>query len=124
VTVSPVKNPTINGKNLFTGQTGVGLTPTLSWTAPDVGTPNAYVVTVYLLTNNNGATESTQVNRVFLPGSVTTTMLPASLLLTGQAYAFLISAYVDSSYDPTTAPWVNHKFPYGLSQSISGVVTP
>jgi hypothetical protein len=124
VTVSPVKNPTINGKNLFTGQTGVGLAPTLSWTAPDVGTPNAYVVTVYLLNNNNGATQSTQVNRLFLPGSVTTTTLPAGLLLTGQAYAFLISAYVDSSYDPTTAPWVNHKFPYGLSQSISGVVTP
>jgi hypothetical protein len=44
----PMTNPQINGQSLFTDQKSVGLTPTISWTAPaGPVTPNTYLVTIY-----------------------------------------------------------------------------
>ncbi|MDR3669558.1 MAG: hypothetical protein P4L36_01870 [Holophaga sp.] len=125
VMVSPVINPTINGNSLFTPQQGVGLTPTLSWTAPARGVPTAYLVTPFQLSNVGGITYSNQLAaRLFLPGTMTSVTLPADILQAGNAYYFLITAFKDDNFHPMTAPWANHMFPYGMSESVSCVVTP
>jgi hypothetical protein len=122
--VSPVKSPTINGNNLFNNQTGVTLTPTLAWTAPDKGTPQAYIVYIYKLTNASGITDGERVGRLYLPGTMTSVQLPAGILETGQAYCVQIRAYAQSGYDPTTAPFKSGRFPYGYAEQISNVFQP
>jgi hypothetical protein len=121
--LGPVKNPTINTSSLFPDQASATATPTIAWDAPDLGNPNAYMVTIYQLDESLGTTLCTQQSRLFLPGTMTSVTLPSGILVPTMSYAILITAYVDSSYDPTTAPWAAHKFPYGMSESLSGVIT-
>src|SRR6185369_13745903 len=44
--VGPVASPRINGQSLFAPPSHVGITPTIDWTAPAVGTPSFYTVTL------------------------------------------------------------------------------
>jgi hypothetical protein len=122
--VSPVTSPKINGSSLFQNQTGVGRTPTLSWTAPSFGSPNLYIITINQLVNSGGATQSGQLCRLFLPGTMTSVTVPAGILQDGNTYTFLITAYVDGGYDLAAAPWGNLMFPYGYAQCMSNWVTP
>jgi hypothetical protein len=50
--------------------------------------------------------------------------VPAGILQDGNAYTFLIAAYVDGGYDLAMAPWGNLRFPYGYSRTLSNWVTP
>jgi hypothetical protein len=79
---------------------------------------------VYQLGAQGTATTSHLAARLILPGSMTSVTLPAGILASGNAYYFVIIATKDGSYDPTTAPFAARKFPYGVSQTISGMVTP
>src|SRR5207302_258541 len=44
--ITPPLNPLIQGANAFAEQTGVTLTPTISWSAPTTGTPTFYSVLI------------------------------------------------------------------------------
>jgi hypothetical protein len=125
--VSPVKSPIINGVSpLVLPQTVAGLTPSIAWTAPDLpspGTPDEYEVLVYQVGADAGLTTATQVARLYLPGTQTSLVLPSGILAHGQTYVFLIRSYVDSTSAPSTAPFYYHKFPYGLAESLSAMIT-
>lgn len=91
-TVSPVTAAKINGNDLFTAQTGLGTTPTLTWQAPAVGTPTWYAVRIVSLTNKAGNTAQQAVATF-----ITTQMslqIPANVLTAGQSYVFRIDAGV------------------------------
>jgi hypothetical protein len=123
--VSPVQNPTINGLSLFADRTGVTTTPTLAWTAPSLGTPQGYKIVVYQLSGGAGVpTTASVAHNVYLDGTQTSLTLPSGILVAGTTYCFKIVAYSDSTYDPTAAPYAANRFPYGLSESLSNLVTP
>ena len=82
------------------------------------------MVTIYELGNVDGSTRCFQIGRLFLPGSMTSVTVPAGILQSGTAYAFLIAAHLDPGYDLAAAPWGNHRFPYGMSQTLTNWVTP
>jgi hypothetical protein len=89
--VGTVLNPLVGGNNLFADQSGIGLTPTLTWTAPDVGTADAYQVYVYELDNDSGNSVYGQVAR-FQTQSTSITF-PPGILNSGLAYVFMIRAW-------------------------------
>jgi hypothetical protein len=124
--IGPARNPTINGLDLFSDQTVAGVTPTIAWTAPELGMPQAYRVTVYLLGLDGSDTTGTNIGEFLVDGARTSLQVPLGFLTTGNTYVFLISAFADSQFDPTTAPWATHRYPYGMSQAISNkvVLTP
>jgi hypothetical protein len=101
-TLTPVQAPLVGGAGAFASLTGVGLTPTLSWTAPAVGTPTSYTVTVYVLGLNAGASTSTPV-ATFTTTQPTVTILPG-MLTSGNVYYARIVATVSPSDTSGTAP--------------------
>jgi hypothetical protein len=122
--VSPVKNPTINGASLFTDQAGVGLTPTIAWTAPDLGTPTVSALFVYQLGVSGVTTTSTLVAKIRMEGTLTSTTLPDGLLTPGNYYWFLIRVVADPSHDPKAAPFLPNRFPYGHANVATNMITP
>ena len=55
-TISPVTAATVAGQPLTASQAGVGVTPTIAWSAPSIGTPTAYHVVLLQLVASGGAT--------------------------------------------------------------------
>ena len=122
--ISPVRNPTINGNSMFSDRTGVGLTPLIAWTAPDLGTPQAYYITIYKLSTNSGQTYASNVGWLCIPGDQTSVNIPAGILTSGSYYGVIIRAYADGAYSPSTAPYLRDHFPYGFADSISNKFMP
>lgn len=118
--LGPVTQPRINGADLLVDQTGVGLTPTLTWSAPTLGTPRRYVVVIDRLTVVSGATRVAQTFSVDT-GSTNLT-LPPGWLISGQAYVIRLNAYsTPNVIDPA---FFRLELPYSQSSMISGVIRP
>jgi hypothetical protein len=88
--LSPVQAPLVSGLDALSPQTGVGLTPTLSWTAPASGTVTAYLVELRALGAANGATVSTPV--AAFTTTATSVAVPPSYLQPGGSYYARIEA--------------------------------
>ena len=102
--VGVVTNPTVKGVNFFKNYTGIGLTPTLSWAPPSVGTANFYNVTVSQLVDNGG---NTQINGLAtLQTQSTSITIPPGLLSSGNAYVFSIAARYCAGVNMATTPYV------------------
>src|SRR5205823_3676347 len=54
--IGPVGAPQINGLDAFAAHTAVGVQPVLSWSAPSLGTPTSYAITIDEVANSAGAT--------------------------------------------------------------------
>jgi hypothetical protein len=120
--VSPPRNVTVNGNSIAAGLSGVGLRPTIAWTAPEIGAPSGYVVIINRLVASNGATVSERVGRVFLSG--TELVLPPGLLQAGQSYFLGISAlYREGNGDLSAAPFQGN-LPMGEAITWSNRVSP
>ena len=126
--LSPVQNPTITTsgvtRTLFSDQSGVGLTPTIAWTAPAQGTPQGYGVHLYRLFLNGTSTNFQQVAVFSLDGTQTAMTFPSGVLSAGQYYFILLRAMQDSTYDPTSAPFQVRHFPYGRAEMATNMFTP
>jgi len=119
--VGVVQNPAINGNSFFANQTGVGLTPTLAWSAPTVGTATFYRVGVYQLINNNGNTRMPNIAR--LSTQATSLQIPPGLLTAGQTYVFLINARYTSGLNFAKNPYFQGPST-AYAQVASGVIQP
>jgi hypothetical protein len=97
-----VQAPAINGLSLFTPQTGVGITPSLSWSAPATGAPTSYRVTIYRLYVSGTASATSPVATWAV--SSTSVTVPAGVLAAGQTYFAELTAFVQSPDTFSTAP--------------------
>jgi hypothetical protein len=122
--LSPVKNLLINGLSAYSNQMGVGLTPTLAWTAPDLGTPTGYQVEIFQLYQNGANTNDTEVARLYFDPTQTSTQIPAGILQTGNAYYIQIQCWNDPAFNPLAAPWTNRMFPYARTRNASNMFMP
>jgi len=114
--VGVVQNPSISGNSFFANQSGVGLTPTLTWSAPTVGTATFYRVRVYQLINNGGNTDMPSIGA--LSTQATSLQIPPGLLTAGQTYVFLINARYTSGLNFAKNPYFQ-----GPSTAYAGVTS-
>ncbi len=118
--VGPVQSPTINGASLFADHGGVSTTPTLAWSAPTVGTANAYRVRVNQLSSSGGNTTSSDVAEMFTADTSIT--LPPNVLQSGQSYYFVVYAMFNNPVK-VSVPF-GQVFPEGQAPVFSGIMTP
>lgn len=119
--MSPVRNPLINGKSLFTTNVAVGSMPTLSWTAPALGSPTGYLVRCYEL-SAVGANSQIAIVGQFRTAAKTLTM-PPSLLQTGHFYIFTISAISAPGANWSINPFQT-ALPYNTAPVMTAIVAP
>lgn len=116
--LTPVQSPTINGASFFAGGTLNTTDVTINWSAPAVGQPYGYYVTVYTLLNSEVSslvgyapdgrygTAQTSVN---IPG------------LTPGTYVFIITAEMDAEANMEKQPQ-RSKLPSGETGVVSAPV--
>jgi hypothetical protein len=119
--LSPVQSVQIAGRAATTQLSGVGLTPTISWSAPSLGTPQAYEVYVYKLANSNGASQVSTAAAFYTKH--TNVMVPPSLLASGTTYYVAISAVISGTVDLTYSPY-RQRLPYAWSNALTATFTP
>jgi hypothetical protein len=116
-----VRGPTIEGSDLFSEQNGFGLTPTLSWMPPSIGTPSFYVIAIHrLFLDGGGATSQEYV--ADLTTDQTSVTLPPGILQVGEAYVLGIVARVSSRPDP--AAFNRESLPEYHSTVLSAIQRP
>jgi hypothetical protein len=118
-TLSPIRLPLIQGKDAFTAQTGVGLTPTLSWTAPALGQPSSYAVEIIMVSppddeNSIGFVQT----RVYGGTSFT---VPPGLLQAGKTYAADITAI--QTVEDQNRPF-RTGLPFAQTDAVTNTFTP
>jgi len=123
--LSMVQSPTIGGENLLADRSGVGLTPTLSWSAPSTGTVSFYRVDLTKLVVSGTSTVS-QRGASIITRNTSLTLPPG--VLTAGAHVVISIAAVGFTSDRSTAlladsPFklANERVEAALS---SGVLTP
>jgi hypothetical protein len=104
--LGPASAPQIDGLDLREPQTGVGGEPTVSWTAPAIGTPTAYELHISELDNSpfGGLTLHEDVELI-VPGDVTSVTLPQDVLADGTIYQIRIRAIARDGQNARTAPF-------------------
>jgi hypothetical protein len=122
--IQPVLGPPvtarINNLDLLLDQAGVGLTPTLTWGAPTLGTAQRYRLAVDRLTVNNGATRIAATTNIDTAGTSVT--FPPGLLVSGQVYVITVTAYSTGGVvDPALFTWT---LPYHSASVVSGLIRP
>lgn len=117
--ITPPRSPQINGRSLFSNQLAVGVSPTLTWQAPAVGTPSYYFVRVLELRADGNRSVIVPVAR-FTTGQTTMT-LPPGVLQSGKTYVITIAA--NSSGTPVTQPFRNG-LPFAFATLASGIISP
>jgi len=119
--VSPVQQPVVNQGSFRNNRTGVGLQPTVGWTAPALGPPTVYIVQVRLVQLN--AANQPQMTRIALLSTASTSVtVPPGILQSGQLYQFDIVA-LSSHGDDATRPFYQH-LPFCAASTLSGVMAP
>jgi len=114
--LSPVQNPMINGASIFQTATLNTTSVNLSWSAPAIGQPYGYYVTVYQLgTQTNGGTE--QYIGVARFGTAKTS-IQVPFLNAGNTYVFLITSETDGVAKIETNP-LRAKIPNGEAAVVS-----
>src|SRR5262249_1817641 len=100
--LSPIQDLQVNGMSALSDLTGVTKTPTVSWTAPAVGTPAHYAVHIEKLTNNNGATPTPIIANLYTKD--TKLDIPSGVLADGNTYFIRVTA-VETQIDVTAHPF-------------------
>jgi hypothetical protein len=103
--VGPVQAPLINGVDALGAQSATGLTPTISWSAPLVGVPTSYSVTIHRLHLAPDLTTSTATPIASWTLAGTRIDVPPGVLQGGERYFVQIVAYANGSDTYATAPY-------------------
>jgi hypothetical protein len=98
--LGPPRAPQIAGRPADVPQTGVGLTPTLSWSAPSLGKPTLYQVSVSRIDVEVDQI-STQA-QISIATDQTSVTLPPAVLRPGIWYRFLVTAIAADDVHVTT----------------------
>lgn len=117
--VTPPRHAQVNGKTLFANQLGVGTSPRVSWTAPEVGRAGRYFMRVFELLPDG--TRSRFRSVASFTTADTSLTLPPGLLAAGHLYVFTIAAMSTSA--PVTQPNRN-SLPFAFATTMSAIVSP
>ncbi|MBI5719333.1 MAG: fibronectin type III domain-containing protein [Burkholderiales bacterium] len=117
--ITPPRQPLINGKTLFANQLGVGTSPVLSWSPPERGVASHYFVRILELTSVG--LRSAFLFPARLTTAQTTMTLPPGILKPGHLYVITIAA--TSSSSPITQPNRNG-LPFSFATTMSAIVSP
>lgn len=94
----------VNGKDALTSQSGIGLTPTLTWSEPSVGRVDGYEIVVLRIYSD--AMMRSQSQRVAtLTTTKTTATLPPGVLADDTAYLIKLTAKSLPTVDMNRAPF-------------------
>jgi hypothetical protein len=125
--IGPVRGVTIGGKDAFSSPTGVGLTPTIAWQPPALGTPIEYEVRVLA----PGGEDPTYgflwyaSSTFHVPGDRTSLDLPAETLVSGLPYSIAIRAITEPlTADEHAAAPRKLALPYGWADTITPELKP
>ena len=121
--LSAVRTVTVGGLDATVRQTGLGLTPLVSWTAPAVGTPSGYRIVLYQLSVQAGSTDTVAVERgtLAISGTETSVQVPPGVLAANGAYAAYIVALAGTGGE--AAP-LRQKLPVGSAGYCTEVFSP
>ena len=123
--ISPPLALKVDGTNAQVDRTLASFTPVISWTAPRVGTPSAYRVTLrrlYTLPTSPTITRNSIVATFHTPSTSLT--MPPGLLQSGQRYAVSVSAVLTPGVDFARQPYVNEVLVDQASAStVSSILT-
>ncbi|UQA57493.1 hypothetical protein [Polyangium aurulentum] len=118
IVITPPRDIKVNGQATASELTGIGTTPTVSWSAPTQGKAAWYSVIVRKLDPMGGPTRSA--------GSIRTTetsvTLPPGLLETGSYYYLMVRAST-SAYEPK-APLKFGAGPGGSAEGLTSMLSP
>ena len=120
--ISPVRNPKINGADLFTASTINSTTVTLSWDPPTIGTPYGYSVAILSQTTLPGGLPIEYLSSTTLGTAKTSMTLPPNLLTSGKTYFFTITALADGRANMETSPH-RSSLPTASANLISAPIT-
>ncbi len=119
--LSPVLQPLVNQGSFHSNRSGIGLTPTLSWTPPTAGPPTAYEVQVRQVTVD-ASNQARVATIALLTTGATSVTVPPGILQMGQTYQFDVLSVL-SRGDDETRPLYVHLPRCGASVQ-SGVMSP
>ena len=119
--IGAVVSPKVNGMDAFATLTGIGTTPTISWSAPTIGTVSKYYVTVVSVTAPNGATTLKSIATI--ETSATQAVVPPGILVAGSKYVFYVDARSAGALDLSAMPNAQ-TLPEGSSVVTTAMVTP
>jgi hypothetical protein len=97
--VSPPRQPLVNGRDARQPQEGVGIEPTLSWTAPTIGVAPRYRILVYRI-YLKGSQPFLQLDAAISTAS-TSLRMPPGILKAGSSYIFTLRANRSPGDDET-----------------------
>ena len=118
--VGPVGAPKISGQDAFINRMGVGLTPLVAWTAPAVGTPTRYELSLFQLGISAMKTTKTPVATIITPE--VQVQLPPGLLQPATKYFLLIFAIAEPNRNELR-PFIP-TLPSGHAVVLSGIFEP
>lgn len=120
--MSPVRNPKLDGGDLFAPASGVGLTPTFTWDPPAVGTATRYSVRIRALVRDPVDSSRTRARLIAtFHTSQTSVTVPPGVLEPGGSYMVRIRA----SDPPFPASIPNRTtFPLATADVLSAVFSP
>jgi hypothetical protein len=122
ITLTPVLGAQINGRNADTDQTGVGVTPLLTWNAPGTGAPTGYYIDIYELSKG----VSNDSNEAFIATVYTSSRIvriPPGILTTGKTYFAYITAFIAPNASFSQAPY-RRGMPYALADHLTAPFSP
>lgn len=116
--LGPVQSPLLNGKGAFDPQAGVGETPLVAWTAPALGRPGRYAVTVHRLFTADGKGRSEALARLYTAD--TSVLVPPGILKAGERYFLRIAA--ESA--PLSPRPLRSAAPLSYAEALTATFTP
>jgi hypothetical protein len=88
--LGPPESVLIAGQDAWSEATGVGTSPTVSWSPPSLGTATLYTVEVSLLTASGGTTERRSLATIYTSG--TSVVLPPGVLAAAEWHDLVVTA--------------------------------
>jgi len=119
-TLTPPRDPKINGKSAFTEVLDATTTPLVSWSAPQVGTPEVYKIFIYRARVSEGRVFFDFVANLWT--HETSLRIPPDLLQFGESYVLLMESLIEGGVS-TTRPY--HRAAYrNFAQAVTARFVP
>ncbi|MGN6108409.1 MAG: hypothetical protein ACTHU0_25110 [Kofleriaceae bacterium] len=108
--LTPIRAPTLAGRDAFADQSGVGAAPVLAWQLPETGEPTAHRIQVIeaVLAPPVPYQPGWYITaELYVPGDVTSVRLPADLLRADTTYSIVVRSMAQPGQDIRTRPMRN-----------------